>query len=127
MTEALEVGEWSAARPGRTLPAEKTRYPLYRRLGGLQGRSREAENLAPHRDSIPGPSSPQSVAILTELPDPHKQHVLSKLQGTIMDLSHNSSQMPGARAAEIFTAAQIIRGTSVRSVLHGIFLAPKIL
>ena len=26
-------GEWSAARPGRTLPAGKTRYPFYRRLG----------------------------------------------------------------------------------------------
>jgi hypothetical protein len=47
MTEALEVGEWSAARPGRTLPPRKTRYPLYRRLGGPQGRSGRAENLAP--------------------------------------------------------------------------------
>jgi len=26
--------EWSAARPGRTLPPEKTRYPFYRKLGG---------------------------------------------------------------------------------------------
>ena len=46
MTTALEVGEWSAARPGRTLPPGKTRYPLYRRLGGPQGRSGRAENLA---------------------------------------------------------------------------------
>ena len=45
MTVALERGEWSAARPGRTLPPEKTRYPLYRRLGGPQGRSGHAENL----------------------------------------------------------------------------------
>ena len=31
---------WGAApRPGRFLPPGKTRYPLYRRLGGLQGRS----------------------------------------------------------------------------------------
>ena len=29
-----------------------------------------AENLAPHRDSIPGPSSPQPVAIPIELPGP---------------------------------------------------------
>ena len=43
MTAALERGEWSAARPGRTLPPEKTRYPLYRRLGGPQGRSGRAE------------------------------------------------------------------------------------
>ena len=30
MTVALERGEWSAARPGRTLPPGKTRYPFYR-------------------------------------------------------------------------------------------------
>jgi len=47
MTAALEGGEWSAARPGRTLPPEKIRYPLYRRLGGPQGRSGRAENLVP--------------------------------------------------------------------------------
>ena len=47
MTAALERGEWSAARPGRSLPPGKTRYPLYRSLGGPQGRSGRAENLAP--------------------------------------------------------------------------------
>ena len=40
-------GEWSAARPGRTLPPGKTRYPFYRRLSGPQGRSGRAENLVP--------------------------------------------------------------------------------
>jgi len=47
MTAALEGGEWSAARPGRTLPPEKTQYPFYRRLGGPQNRSGRAENLVP--------------------------------------------------------------------------------
>ena len=47
MTAALEGGEWSAARPGRTLPPGKTRYPFYRRLDGPQGRSGQAENLVP--------------------------------------------------------------------------------
>ena len=47
MTTTLEGGEWSAARPGRTLPPGKTRCPLYRRLGGPQGRSGRAENSAP--------------------------------------------------------------------------------
>ena len=53
------------------LPSGLTRYPLYRRLGGLPrvgldgyGKSR------PHRDSIPGPFSLQRVAIPTELPGP---------------------------------------------------------
>jgi len=40
-------GEWSAARPGCTLPTEKTRYPIYRMLGGSQGRSGQVENLVP--------------------------------------------------------------------------------
>jgi len=47
MTAALEVGEWSAARPDRTLPQGRTLYPFYRRLGGPQGRSGRAENLVP--------------------------------------------------------------------------------
>jgi len=47
MAAALEGGEWSAAHPGRTLPPGKTRYVLYRRLGGPQGRSGWAENLVP--------------------------------------------------------------------------------
>jgi len=47
MTAALEGGEWSATRPGRTLHSGKTRYPFYRRLGGPQGRSGRAENLVP--------------------------------------------------------------------------------
>ena len=45
MIAALEGGEWSAARSGRTLPPVKTWYPFYRRLGGPQGRSGRAENL----------------------------------------------------------------------------------
>jgi len=47
MTAALEGGEWTAARPGRTLPSGKTRYLFYGRLGGPQGRSGRAENFVP--------------------------------------------------------------------------------
>jgi hypothetical protein len=47
MTSALEGGEWSASRPGRTLPPGKTRYPLYRRLGGPQGRSGQVRKISP--------------------------------------------------------------------------------
>jgi len=45
MTAVLEGGEWSAARPGRTLPSGKAGYPWYRRLSGLMGRSGRAEYL----------------------------------------------------------------------------------
>ena len=51
-TSALEMCEGSASRPGRTLPPGKTRYPLYRRLGGPQGRSGQVRKISPHQDSI---------------------------------------------------------------------------
>ena len=40
-------GEWSAARPGRTLHPGKARYLFYGRLGGPQGRSGWVENIVP--------------------------------------------------------------------------------
>ena len=47
MTTALEGGEGSASRTGRSLPPGKTRYPLYRRLGGPQGRSGQVRKISP--------------------------------------------------------------------------------
>ena len=62
MVSALEGSKWSAARSGRSLPPGKTRYSLYRRLGGPQGRSGEAENLAPTGIRSPdGPACSQSL------------------------------------------------------------------
>ena len=45
MSAALEGGDWSAARTGRTLLPGKNRHRFYRRSGGPQGRSGRAENL----------------------------------------------------------------------------------
>ena len=68
MTAALEGGEWSAARPGRTLHPGKKRYPFYRRLGGPQGRPGRAKKSRPHRDSIQDrPARSQSVIYYTEI------------------------------------------------------------
>jgi hypothetical protein len=47
LTTALEEGKGSASRPGRSLPPGKTRYPLYRRLGGPQGRSGQVRKISP--------------------------------------------------------------------------------
>jgi len=68
MTAALEGGEWSAARPGRTLPPGKTQYPFYRRLVGPQGRSGRVGNLIP--SGIRSRTVQPVVAIPTELRDP---------------------------------------------------------
>ena len=46
MTTLLEWDEGSAARTGRTLPPEKNRYPLYRRLGWSQGRSGQVRKIS---------------------------------------------------------------------------------
>jgi hypothetical protein len=47
MTTALERGESSASRPGHSLPPGKTRYPLYRWLGRLQGRFGQVRKISP--------------------------------------------------------------------------------
>ena len=47
MTTALEGGEGPASRPGRFLYPGKTRYALYRRLGGPQGRSGQVRKISP--------------------------------------------------------------------------------
>ena len=47
MTTVLAGGEGSASRPGRSLPPGKTRYPVYRRLGGSQGRSEQVRKISP--------------------------------------------------------------------------------
>jgi hypothetical protein len=48
MTTGLEGVEGSASRPCRSLLPGKTRYPLYKRLGGPQGRCGQVrKNLAP--------------------------------------------------------------------------------
>jgi len=39
--------EESASRPGRSLPPRKTRYPMYRRLGGTHGRSGQVRKISP--------------------------------------------------------------------------------
>jgi hypothetical protein len=45
-TSALGGGGISAPLPGRITPGN-TRYPLYRRLGGHQGRSGRVQNISP--------------------------------------------------------------------------------
>ena len=108
MTAALKVGEWSAARTGRTLPPGKTRYPFYRRLGGTQGRSGRAEKLVPtgirpvwtggkarpHRDSIPDRPARSSVAIPTELPGPQYIYNLNKEEHPFTNKTSQCSVRP---------------------------------
>jgi len=72
LTSAPEGGEGSASRPGRKLPPGMTRYPLYRRLGGPQGRSGQVRKISPppgfdHRTVQPvGTTEECSAVIITQ-------------------------------------------------------------
>ena len=57
LTTALE-GLRGQRHASTALPSGRTWYPLYRRLGRPQGRFGQMRIISPHRDSIPGPSSP---------------------------------------------------------------------
>jgi hypothetical protein len=85
MTAALEGGDWSAARPGRTLPLGKTRYPFYRRLGGPQGPSGRAEDPVP--TGIPSPGHPACSQSLYRLSYPGPQLYASISDKTLQSLS----------------------------------------
>ena len=75
------------ARP--PLPPGKTRYPLYRRLGGPQGRSGRAENLVPTRirsrtvqlvaQSLYRLSYPAHPHHITVYSSPHTCHITSPI------------------------------------------------
>jgi hypothetical protein len=82
MASALEGGEWSAARPGRTLPQGKTRYPLYKRLGGPQGRSGQVRKISPPPPSgIRFPGSPACSQSLYRLSYPaQKSKMLRQIE-----------------------------------------------
>jgi len=68
MTAALEGGEWSASRPGRTLPPGKDPVPILQDAGWAPSPGLDGRKISSPPGFDPGPSSPQSVAVPTELP-----------------------------------------------------------
>jgi len=62
-------GKGSESRTGRSLPPGKTRYPLYRRLSGPQGRSRQVRKFSPPT-GIRSPVRPASSQSLYRLSYP---------------------------------------------------------
>jgi len=61
-TTALEGGEWSTARTGRTLPPGKDPAPILQEAGWTPGPVWTGGKSRPHRDSIPDrPARSQSL------------------------------------------------------------------
>jgi hypothetical protein len=66
LTSTLYEGGWLMPRPGHFTPGNN-QVPLFKRLDGPKSGLYRCGKFIPHRDSSPGPSSPQGVAIPTEL------------------------------------------------------------
>jgi hypothetical protein len=58
LTSALEGGEGSASRHGHTVLPEKTLYPLYRGMGGSQGRPGQVRKISPPPEFDPPTDQP---------------------------------------------------------------------
>jgi hypothetical protein len=86
-------GEGSASRPGRPLPPGKTRYPLYRRLGGPPGPVwTGAENLA--HTGVRSPDRPARSQSLYRLHYPVHYFLPSKVGKKILSRISVSSRWP---------------------------------
>ena len=108
MTAALEGGEWSAARPDRTLPPGKTGYPFYSWLGGPQGRSGRAENLIP--TGFGSRTVQPVVQSLYRLS--HPAHSNSSSSGSISSISNSSKHKILLRIGLYYVLAFVFRPNS---------------
>jgi len=70
LTSAVDGGGWSTPSPSRFIPGKETRYPVYRRLGGPQGRSGRARKISPRPGFDPRPVQPVAS------PSPQTTHTL---------------------------------------------------
>ena len=113
---ALEGGEWSAARSGRTLSPGKIRYPFYRGLGGPQGRSGRAENLV--RTGIRSRNVQPIVSIPTELPGPQQGLLPTQIIHPSNMLSSNFVRFISMR---ILNLSMLYAGNFLsRNILHAL-------
>jgi len=72
LNSAVDAGWLSTVRPGRFTPGKETRYPLYWRLGGPQGRSGRVRRISPYTEirSLDRPARSELLYRLS-YPGPH--------------------------------------------------------
>jgi hypothetical protein len=68
------------------LPPEKTRYPLYRRLGGPQGRSGRVRKISPYLDSSPDCSACSQSLYRLSYPGPRKYICLNRHKQRVLHI-----------------------------------------
>ena len=91
-------GGWSPPRPSRFTTSKETRYPLYRRLGGLLGQSGRVRNISPPpgfdpRNVQPVASSYTDWAIpAAKIYVTYNKNILIKIGNIYIKAIHNSGQ-----------------------------------
>jgi hypothetical protein len=81
----------SASSPGHTLTPGKTRYPLYRRLGGSQGRSGQVRKISPPQGFDPRTVQPVGSRYTSCATRPTGRIITSYKKGTCSYLSRKTS------------------------------------
>ena len=95
MTTALEGGEGPASRPGRSLSPGKTRYPLYRSLGGPQGLSGQLPKISPPLGFDPRTVQPVASSYTDYATRPHYTEVITNTAQANLESSilHSSNAL----------------------------------
>jgi hypothetical protein len=105
-------GWGSPPRPDRFTPG-KHQVPIIQEVGWAPGPVWTCmKNLAPHRDSIPGPSSPYPVAIPIELPGPHEASGHSRIlqvRFNVWSQGRRRGRLNTARSLQTEFVALVIR------------------
>ena len=99
----LDGGGWSTPRPGRLYPGKDAGTRCTEDWVGLGAGLYSCGKSRPHRDSIPGPSNPQRVAIPTE---PSRLHL-----STVRHLFKQQPRVHRRQTVQMFT------GVFLRSIL----------
>ena len=114
---ALEGSEGSASRPDHSLPPGKTRYPLYRRLGGPQGRSGRVRKISPPPGFDRRTVNPAASRCTDWATPAHILEVPSCKNKSVMRVDNNEEEMweeYGVKACLIWISAE--------SLTAGLFL-----
>jgi hypothetical protein len=107
---------WSTPRAPAALPSGMTRYPLYRRLGGPQGRSGRVRKISPPT-GIRSPDPPaRRVAIPTELCRERNAYINTGNLSISLRLSVNVTPR---KESPLFSLGPFRYHDHIRSLSHG--------
>jgi hypothetical protein len=90
LTTTLEGGEGSVSCPSHSLPPGKTRCPLYRRMGGPQGRSGQVRKISPPPGFNPWTVQPVASRYTSNKVVHHKLSIMVQFNHEEINDNHNA-------------------------------------